>query len=417
MAKVLVIGSGGREHALCRQFLLSPQVTQVYCAPGNAGMVADGIQLVATTAFAALADFVQQQQIDLTFVGPEMPLQQGIVDYFQARHLLIFGPTQAAAELESSKSFAKALLQEQGIATAAYQEFTDYAAAWTYLQQQALPQVIKANGLAAGKGVTIVKSLAQGQTVLQDLLQQHQFKTTSVIIEEFLVGEEFSCMAFVAGDQIVPLPLAQDHKAVGAGDTGANTGGMGAYSPLPQMPADLAQQAFDQVLRPTVTGMQQRQRAFNGILYAGLILTTSGIKVIEFNMRFGDPETQVVLPQLTSDFYQLLQDMLAGKKVQPTWQSPWLNLGVVVAAAGYPGAYQQGLPLPDLTHLPADLTVYYAGVAAKKQHLVSAGGRVFLVSTQAADVRTAQQKIYAALDQLPLVDFNYRHDIGWHALG
>ncbi|MDN5952233.1 MAG: ATP-grasp domain-containing protein, partial [Loigolactobacillus coryniformis] len=219
MAKVLVIGSGGREHALCRQFLLSPQVTQVYCAPGNAGMVADGIQLVATTAFAALADFVQQQQIDLTFVGPEMPLQQGIVDYFQTRHLLIFGPTQAAAELESSKSFAKALLQEQGIATATYQEFTDYTAAWTYLQQQALPQVIKANGLAAGKGVTIVKSLAQGQKVLQGLLQQHQFKTTSVIIEAFLVGEEFSCMAFVAGDQIVPMPLAQDHKAVGAGDT------------------------------------------------------------------------------------------------------------------------------------------------------------------------------------------------------
>ncbi|MFD0896920.1 phosphoribosylamine--glycine ligase [Loigolactobacillus binensis] len=415
MAKVLVIGSGGREHALCRQFLLSPQVSQVYCAPGNAGMAADGIQLVAATTFAALATLVQQQQIDLTFVGPEIPLQQGIVDYFQARHLPIFGPTQAAAELESSKSFAKALLQEQGIATAAYQEFTDYAAACAYLQQQPLPQVIKANGLAAGKGVTIVKSLAQGQTVLQELLQQHQFKTTSVIIEEFLVGEEFSCMAFVAGDQIVPMPLAQDHKAIGEGDKGANTGSMGAYSPLPQMPADLAKQAFDQVLRPIVTGMQQ-QRAFNGILYAGLILTAAGIKVIEFNMRFGDPETQVVLPQLTSDFYQLLQDMLAGKEVQPTWQQQRLTLGVVVAAAGYPGAYPQALPLPDLTQLPADLTVYYAGVTAKEPHLVSAGGRVFLIATQAADVRSAQQKIYAALDQLPLADFNYRHDIGWHAL-
>lgn len=416
MAKVLVIGSGGREHAICRQFLLSPQVEQVYCAPGNAGMAGDGVQLVALTAFADLAAFAQQQQIDLTFVGPEIPLQQGLVDYFQARQLPIFGPTQAAAELESSKSFAKALLAKQHVATAAYREFSDYALAWAYLQQQALPQVIKANGLAAGKGVTIVTTLAQGQTVLQDLLQAHQFDTTSVIIEEFLVGEEFSCMAFVAGDQIVPMPLAQDHKALGAGDRGPNTGGMGAYSPLPHLPADLAQQALAQVLQPIVAGMQQQQRSFNGILYAGLILTATGIKVIEFNMRFGDPETQVVLPQLTSDFYQLLQDMLAGKTVQPTWQHQQIYLGVVVAAAGYPGAYQQGAALPELSRLPAAMRTYYAGVALQQGQLVSAGGRVFLLATRAYDVATAQQTVNAVLAQLPLAAFTYRPDIGWHAL-
>lgn len=418
MATVLVVGRGGREHVISKQFLKSAQVTTVYCAPGNPGMIQAGIQLVPIDelAFPELIAFAQHHQVDLTFVGPEVPLQQGIVDAFQKAGLTIFGPTKAAAQLEGSKTFAKAIMAQAKVPTAAYTSYTDEATAVAALAQQSFPVVLKANGLAAGKGVVIAQDYAEAAATLHDFLGEHRFGTTKVVMEEFLVGEEFSLMAFVSGDQVLPMPLAQDHKAAFDGDQGPNTGGMGAYSPLPQMPTDLAQQGLEQVLKPVVAAMQSNGCPFTGILYAGLIKTAAGIQVIEFNVRFGDPETQVVLPQLQTDLYQLLQDLLAQRPVAVGWQQGQTYLGVVVADAQYPVASGAGHDLTIFQKLPTALTCDYAGTKQLGQQLVSSGGRILCLVTSAASLKEAQLIIYDWLKQQTLPGLRYRQDIGHHAL-
>jgi phosphoribosylamine--glycine ligase len=418
VATVLVVGRGGREHVISKQFLKSKQVTTVYCAPGNPGMLQDKIHLVPIDelAFPELIAFAQQQQIDLTFVGPEVPLQQGIVDAFQAAGLTIFGPDQAAAQLEGSKTFAKKIMAQANVATAAYTSYTDEAAAIAALDQQTFPVVLKANGLAAGKGVVIAQNRAAAVTALHEFLGQHRFDTTTVVMEEFLVGEEFSLMAFVSGDQVVPMPLAQDHKAAFDGDQGPNTGGMGAYSPLPQMPPELAEQGLQQVLKPVVKAMHAVGCSFTGILYAGLIKTATGIKVIEFNVRFGDPETQVVLPQLQTDFYQLLQDLLEQRSVTVGWQSEQTYLGVVVADEQYPMSSGAGHDLTAFQQLPAGLICDYAGTKQDAGKLVSSGGRILCVVTAAVSIQAAQTTIYTWLQQQNLSGLRYRSDIGHRAI-
>lgn len=416
MAQVLVVGSGGREHALCQQFQKSPQVTAVYCAPGNPGMALDGISLVAigVSDFSELIAFVQKQKIDLTFVGPEVPLSQGIADAFLAANLPVFGPTQASAQLESSKSFAKAFLARHHIPTAASKTFTDLKDAQAYVSKQTLPVVIKVDGLAAGKGVTIAQSLPDALSVLSGLYEKRADQV--VVIEQFLEGQEFSCMSFVHRDQIVMLPLSQDHKRLQTHDLGPNTGGMGAYSPLPQMPADLAQKAYDQVVAPTVSGMLADGLGFTGVLYAGLILTSTGIQVIEYNMRLGDPETQVLLPRLQSDFYQLLQDLLHQKRPVAAWKKEDVTLGVVVAADGYPVTPKQGIPIPDFSDLDPRIQLTYAGVKQAKTGLVSSGGRILMLTTTQKDVTTARSVVQGALEKYIQDPLIYRRDIGFKAL-
>ncbi|MFC6182310.1 phosphoribosylamine--glycine ligase [Lactiplantibacillus daowaiensis] len=404
MATVLVIGNGGREHAIAKAMLASSQVSAVYCAPGNPGMTLDGIQTVAIAAmdFASLTDFVRQNTIDLTFVGPEVPLAAGIVDYFQAAGLAIFGPHQAAAQLESSKVFAKSFMQRHQIPTAAYQLYHELQAAIAYSQTAALPQVIKVDGLAAGKGVTVATSHAQAEQALTAAFDQ----TDTVLIEAFVAGFEFSQMVLVGGDQYVLLPTAQDHKRLADHDKGPNTGGMGAYSPVPQITPEIVQQTVATIIEPTIKGLKADGLSFEGVIYVGGILTAHGVQVIEYNLRLGDPETQILLPQLEGDFYQVIVDLLQHRQPTVRWQTAATYLGVVLAAPGYPGEPTKGVPVP--TVAGAD----YASVAGTPAHLVSAGGRVMMVTAKAATLTAAQTAVYQQLSQLETGSLVYRHDIG-----
>lgn len=417
MATVLVIGSGAREHAICRQFLLSPQVSNVYCAPGNIGMQSDEITCVAIDElnFVALINFAQVNKIDLTFVGPELPLQQGIVDAFKQAKLTIFGPAKRAAALEGSKKFAKKIMEQAGVPTATYKSFKTEKSALTALKTATFPIVIKANGLAAGKGVVVASDLKEANMAVHQMLGSHQFNTQEIIIEEFLQGQEFSLMAFVSGRQIVPMPLSQDHKAAFDGDQGPNTGGMGAYSPVPQIATTQANQMQAQILQPVVDVMADNGYPFTGILYAGLMMTKDGVKVIEFNVRLGDPETSVVLPQLKSDFYQLVMDLLQHHKSHVEWQTNTSFIGVVVAAEGYPVKTGHGDKLTTFESLPANITCDFAGVSSNEHELVSHGGRILCLVTHAKSLVTAQTKLYQWLDQQQLTGLRYRHDIGMKA--
>lgn len=415
MATVLVVGSGAREHAIGRQLLQSPQVSCVYCAPGNPGMEVDQIHCVAVEEldFEGLIYFAQTHQVDLTVVGPELPLQQGIVDVFMAANLRVFGPTRQAAALEGSKKFAKQIMAQAKVPTGSYRSFTDERVAIEALRDISYPIVIKADGLAAGKGVVIARDHDTAVDAVHQMLGEHEFDTTELIFEEFLSGQEFSFMAFVNGDQVIPMPLSQDHKAAFDGDRGPNTGGMGAYSPLPQFSAQLADDCLDQILKPVVQTMSQNQTPFCGVLYAGLIMTEQGPKVIEFNVRFGDPETAVVLPQLTSDFYQLLVDLLNQKQVIAKWQVAKTYLGVVVSSKDYPASTGKGVDLSEFNQLPLGLNCNFAGATKTDQgQLVSDGGRILCVTTQSDSIADAQARIYSWLDQLNLSGLRYRHDIG-----
>lgn len=415
MAKVLVIGQGAREHAIGRQLLLSEQVEEVYCAPGNPGMLRSGIKTVPIKElnFEKLVDFARKQAVNLTVVGPELPLQQGIVDYFNAAGLTIFGPSQAAAKLESSKQFAKKVMQEAGVPTARYASFQDESSAIQALSKTTYPLVIKADGLAAGKGVAIAKNQSDAVAIIHQLLGEHQFNTTSIVIEEYLEGQEFSLMAFVNDDQIIPMPLSQDHKAAYDGDRGPNTGGMGAYSPLPQFSTELGKRCVDEIVRPVIHALRQRDISFCGVLYAGLIMTKTGPKVIEFNVRFGDPETEVVLPQLQSDFYELILGLLDQQLPQVKWQNNDIYLGVVVSSENYPQSSAAGIRLSSFNSVPADLTINYAGVAQdSKGELVSNGGRILCATTKASNITQARTILYSWLNQQKLVGMRYRNDIG-----
>ena len=416
--KLLVIGSGGREHAICRKLLEDPQVDAVFCAKGNPGMQKDGVQLVdiAEDNHPALIQFVKENQIDWTFVGPEIPLLNGIVDDFQAAGLKIFGPNQQAAMIEGSKDFAKQLMRDYHIPTAKYQTFSDFEAAKSYVLENGAPIVIKADGLAAGKGVVVAMTEQEALEALEDMLLDHKFGASSaqVVVEEFLAGEEFSLLSFVRENEVYPMVIAQDHKRIFDGDKGSNTGGMGAYSPVPQIPESMVQTAIKEIVQKAADGMVDRKTPFTGILYAGLIATKEGPKVIEFNARFGDPETQVVLPRLKTSLAQIIDDLLNNRQPDITWYD-FATLGVVVAAPGYPADYEKNIVLPEMQNTE-EQTVYYAGVTAKKEQLVSSGGRVFLVTSQGTNLADAQQKAYAYLNQYDLSQFFYRKDIGFKAL-
>ncbi|MCI2094777.1 MULTISPECIES: phosphoribosylamine--glycine ligase [Lactococcus] len=411
--KILVIGSGGREHALAKKFMESPQVEEVFVAPGNSGMEKDGIQIVDISELSndKLVEFAQNQNIGLTFVGPETALMNGVVDAFIKAELPIFGPNKMAAELEGSKDFAKSIMKKYGVPTADYATFDSLEPALAYLDEKGVPLVIKADGLAAGKGVTVAFDIETAKSALVDIFSGSQGK---VVIEEFLDGEEFSLFSFVHDGKIYPMPIAQDHKRAFDGDKGPNTGGMGAYSPVLHISKEVVNEALEKVVKPTVAGMIKEGKSFTGVLYAGLILTEDGVKTIEFNARFGDPETQVVLPRLKSDLAQVIIDILAGNEPTLEWLESGVTLGVVVAAEGYPSQAKLGLILPEI---PEGLNVYYAGVSKNENNqLISSGGRVYLVSETGEDVKSTQKLLYEKLDKLENDGFFYRHDIGSKAV-
>ena len=410
---VLVIGSGGREHAIAKQFHMAPSVEKVFVAPGNDGM-RDVAEIVAIDAlnFAELAAFVKSNAIDLTFVGPEQPLAEGIVDYFESEGLQIFGPTKAAAKIEGSKSYAKEIMNKYNIPTAAHKTFTESAPAIAYIKAQGAPIVIKADGLAAGKGVIVAMTEEEAIQAVEDMIGNQRFGNSSsrVVIEEFLDGEEFSFMSFVHKGQIYPMVIAQDHKRAFDGDQGPNTGGMGAYSPVPQIAEDVVQVAYETIVEPTVKAMTAEGVPFTGILYAGLILTSKGPKVIEFNARFGDPETQVVLPRMASDFGLFMKALMEEQPFDLQWKEEAI-LGVVIAAEGYPGDVEKGNALPNLSDVA--LPVYHAGTKFVDGSYVGNGGRVILVSAEAPTLKEAQQKVYEELGKKQWPNFFFRSDIGW----
>ncbi|MBD8027627.1 phosphoribosylamine--glycine ligase [Ureibacillus sp. Re31] len=412
---ILVVGSGGREHAIAKKFNHSPSVEKVFVAPGNDGMRQDAeVVAIDSMDFAGLAQFAKDNAVDLTFVGPEQPLAAGIVDFFQLRGLTIFGPTKAAAQIEGSKSYAKALMKKYNIPTAAYETFTDAEKAVEYVKQQGAPIVIKADGLAAGKGVIVAMTEQEACDAIYDMIGNQRFGESSsrVVIEEFLDGEEFSFMSFVHKGQIYPMVIAQDHKRAYDGDKGPNTGGMGAYSPVPQIPQEYVSRAYIEIVEPTVKAMEEEGVSFTGILYAGLILTNEGSKVIEFNARFGDPETQVVLPRMTSDFGLFMKALMEEQYFDLQWSEEAM-LGVVIAAEGYPGDVEKGNPLPNLVDLTEKFDVYHAGTKLVDGQFVGNGGRVLLVAAKANTLKEAQEKVYSTINEQQWGKFFYRKDIGW----
>ena len=414
--KVLVIGSGGREHAIARQFNVSPSVDKVFVAPGNDGMKSDAECVgISATDFDALASFAKENDIDLTFVGPEQPLAEGIVDYFAEHGLQAFGPTKAAAQIEGSKSFAKELMEKYNIPTAGYGTFTDAEEAKAFIREKGAPIVVKADGLAAGKGVIVAMTLEEALNAVDDMIGNQKFGESSsrVVVEEFLDGEEFSYMSFVHDGQIYPMVIAQDHKRAYDGDKGPNTGGMGAYSPVPQISQDVVDEAYKKVVVPTVEAMAAEGTPFTGILYAGLILTENGPKVIEFNARFGDPETQVVLPRMASDFGEFMAALMASKPFDLKWNDDAM-LGVVIASDGYPEDVVKGNVLPNLEALSEQgLDVFHAGTKLHDENFVGNGGRVILIAAKANSLKEAQKNVYDGLSQLKWDGFFYRTDIGW----
>ncbi|HFI0326590.1 TPA: phosphoribosylamine--glycine ligase [Streptococcus suis] len=418
--KLLVVGSGGREHAIAKKLLESEQVEQVFVAPGNDGMTLDGIELVniGISEHSALINFAKENDIAWTFVGPDDALAAGIVDDFEQAGLKAFGPSRLAAELEWSKDFAKQIMVKYGIPTAAFGTFSNFEEAKAYIEEQGAPIVVKADGLALGKGVVVAETVEQAVEAAREMLLDNKFGDSGarVVIEEFLAGEEFSLFALVNGDQFYILPTAQDHKRAFDGDQGPNTGGMGAYAPVPHLSQSVVDTAVDTIVKPILEGMIAEGRSYLGVLYAGLILTDQGPKVIEFNARFGDPETQIILPRLTSDFAQNIDDILHKRPTQLTWLDKGVTLGVVVASNGYPLDYEKGVALPAKTE--GDITTYYAGArfAENSRALLSNGGRVYMLVTTADTVQDAQEKIYSELKNQDTTGLFYRTDIGSKAV-
>jgi phosphoribosylamine---glycine ligase len=422
--KILIIGSGGREHALAWQVAQASEVTDVFIAPGNPGMAYDAkLQLVDIDIrdFAALAEFAQDNAVTITIVGPEAPLVAGIVDYFSACDLKCFGPNQYCAQLEGSKIFAKEFLQENNIPTAGYKEFSDYASAWEYTQKCELPLVIKADGLAAGKGVFIVNNLEEAQSALRSILTDKQFGAAGnkLIIEDFIRGEEASFMIVTDGTNYKCLANSQDHKHLNNGDTGVNTGGMGAYSPTTLITAQLEQEIIATIVEPTLAGIRKQNNAFTGFLYFGLMINQQGQPfVLEYNVRLGDPETQVIMLRLQSNLASLCLACLDGTLAQQEllWDTK-TAVGVVMAAAGYPGTYQKGDAINcDLEDRDKNTKVFFAGVSTDNSTLITSGGRVLCVTAKAADIHQAQQLAYTCIDKVSFNGNYYREDIAFKEL-
>lgn len=423
--KILVIGGGGREHALAWKLAQSPRVQWVYVAPGNAGTALDPrLRNVPVTGISALRQWAQQEQIALTVVGPEGPLATGVVDEFRAHGLRIFGPTQAAAQLESSKAFSKAFMQRHGIPTAAYAVFSDAAAAHAYVQAQGAPIVVKADGLAAGKGVVVATSLEQAHAAIDTMLPQAPASpdstgaTARVVIEEFLQGEEASFIVMCDGRHVQALATSQDHKRLGDGDSGPNTGGMGAYSPAPVVTPTVHARVMREIILPTLEGMEKDGIPYTGFLYAGLMIDAHGApKTLEFNCRLGDPETQPILMRLKSDLVDVLLAATAGQlhQVELQWDRR-VALGVVMAAHGYPGQPRAGDRIEGLSAEGPDAMVFHAGTALAGQHVVTQGGRVLCVTAMADTFKAAQQHAYALLQGIRFNGAQFRHDIGHRAI-
>ena len=420
---VLIIGSGGREHALAWKVAQDPRVEKVFVAPGNAGTATEAkCENVAIDVLAIeqLADFAEQN-VQLTIVGPEAPLVKGVVDLFRTRGLDCFGPTAAAAQLEGSKAFTKDFLARHKIPTADYQNFTEVEPALAYLREKGAPIVIKADGLAAGKGVIVAMTLAEAEDAVRDMLSGNAFGDAGarVVIEEFLDGEEASFIVMADGANVLPMATSQDHKRVGDGDTGPNTGGMGAYSPAPVVTADVHQRVMDEVIWPTVKGMAAEGNVYTGFLYAGLMIDRNGApKVIEFNCRFGDPETQPIMLRLQSSLVLLVEAALAKAldKIEAQWD-PRPSLGVVLAAGGYPGDYAKGAPIRGLeAAAQLDGKVFHAGTALKDGAVTTAGGRVLCATALGETVSAAQQNAYALAARIEWDGHFYRHDIGYRAI-
>ncbi|VHC83616.1 phosphoribosylamine--glycine ligase [Streptococcus pyogenes] len=418
--KLLVVGSGGREHAIAKKLLVSNGVDQVFVAPGNDGMTLDGLDLVniVVSEHSRLIAFAKENEISWAFIGPDDALAAGIVDDFNSAGLRAFGPTKAAAELEWSKDFAKEIMVKYNVPTAAYGTFSDFEKAKAYIEEQGAPIVVKVDGLALGKGVVVAETVEQAVEAAQEMLLDNKFGDSGarVVIEEFLDGEEFSLFAFANGDKFYIMPTAQDHKRAFDGDKGPNTGGMGAYAPVPHLPQSVVDTAVEMIVRPVLEGMVAEGRPYLGVLYVGLILTADGPKVIEFNSRFGDPETQIILPRLTSDFAQNIDDIMMGIEPYITWQKDGVTLGVVVASEGYPFDYEKGVPLPEKTD--GDIITYYAGVkfSENSELLLSNGGRVYMLVTTEDSVKAGQDKIYTQLAQQDPTGLFYRNDIGSKAI-
>ena len=420
--KVLVIGSGGREHTLIWKITQNPKVSQIYCTPGNAGIsqLAQCIDINADN-IEELVDFAKKEKIDLTVAGPELPLSKGIVNEFNRRGLKIFGPSQEATEIESSKVFSKYLMKKYNIPTANYEVFGNSKKALNYIKQQTFPLAIKADGLAAGKGVFIVKNLDQAGDALDILMEEKKFGEAGkqIVVEEFLEGEEVSILAFCDGKAIVPMISSQDHKKIFDNDQGSNTGGMGAYSPVPFYTTEIKEKVYREILKPTVKGLQNEGREFKGVLYVGLILTKEGPKVLEFNARFGDPETQVVLPGLKTDLVDILNAVIEGflHKINIEWKNN-SAVCVVVASGGYPDKYQKDKVISGLERLKKmeDVIAFHAGTKFQDGKIVTSGGRVLGITARDNTISKAKERAYEGVEEIYFEDMYYRKDIATKAI-
>lgn len=412
--KVLVIGSGGREHAIVDALTRSAQVEKIYCAPGNAGIarVAECVD-IRDTEVERLRDFAAAEGIGLTVVGPEVALAAGVVDVFRAAGLRIFGPTQAAARIESSKEFAKRLMAKYFVPTAGFHAFSDYEEARAYVASRPLPAVLKYDGLAAGKGVVIASTMEEADEALRGMLLDDRFGEGKVVVEDFLEGPEFSFMCFVSGHKVWPMVLAQDHKRAFDGDEGPNTGGMGAYSPLPFITAEDEEFTLRNIMQRTADAMVQEGCPFTGVLYGGLMKTAQGIKVIEFNARFGDPETEVVLPRLKSDIVDIFCAVADGGEATLEWHD-FATLGVVLASKGYPGSYEKGHEIKGLDRVHGK--VYHMGTRMEGDRLVTAGGRVLFVVGEGATLSEARKRALEDVARIECDNLFHRTDIGHWAL-
>ena len=418
--KILIAGSGGREHALCWKLRQSPRVTEVFCAPGNAGTEALGRNVpIPINDLQGLARFASEEKIGLTVVGPDDALAAGIVDLFESRGLRIFGPSKEAARFESSKAFAKRFMERHGIPTARFGEFTNSSDAHRFCQTMNYPVVIKADGLALGKGVVIAANAEEAAKAIYRIMEQRQYGEAGrrVVIEEFLQGEECSVHALVDGRGYAMFPGAQDHKRALDGDQGPNTGGMGAYSPAPVLTPELERQVREQVMEPFVRGLAADGLEFKGLLYPGLMITKEGLKVLEFNCRFGDPETQAFLPLLKTDLVDAMEAVIDGRldEVPLEWRSE-TAVCVVMASGGYPGGYAKGKPIRGIEAAEEGAMVFHAGTQRDGGQLVTAGGRVLGVTALGADVGAARDKAYAAVQKISFEGAHYRRDIAARAL-